>query len=96
MKKKGVPFLGLSSKTNRFPRPAGTDGYVGVVCAAEGVKVVQMGIPPVSFQVLEGSQAGAFTQELIGGPGVERFVVGFGGRRGRIKLRVRTRHGENR
>ena len=68
---------------------------MGVVCAVEGVKVVQMGIPPVSFQVLEGSQAGAFTQELVGGPGVEGFVVGLRGRRGRIRLRVRARHGVN-
>ena len=73
-----------------------TTWYVGVVCAAEGVKAVQMGIPPVSFQILERSQAGAFTQELIGGLGVEGFVVGFGSRRGRIRLRVRARHGENR
>jgi len=92
----GFPLSRFVVQTNRFPRPAGTNGYVGVVCAAEGIKVVQMGIPPVSFQVLEGSQAGAFTQELVGGPGVEGFVVGLGGRGGRIRLRVRARHGENR
>ena len=80
---------------NRFSRPAGTDGYVGIVCAAEGVQVVQVGVPTMSFQVLEGSQAGAFAQELVGGPWVEGFVVGLGGRGGGIRLRVRARHGVN-
>ena len=68
---------------------------MGVVCAAESVKVVQMGIPTMSFQVLEGSQAGRFAQELVGGPWVEGFVVGLGGLGGGIRLRVRARHGVN-
>ena len=38
-----------------------------------------MGIPTVSFQVLEGSQAGTLVQELVGGPWVVGFVVGLGG-----------------
>ena len=41
----GFPLSRSVVQTNRFPRPAGTDEYVGVVGAAEGVKVVQMGIP---------------------------------------------------
>ena len=68
---------------------------MGVVCAAESVKVVQMGIPTMSFEVLEGGQAGTFAQELVGGPWVEGFVVGLGGIGGGIRLRVRARHGVN-
>ena len=49
----------------------------------------------MSFQVLEGSQAGTFAQELVGGPWVEGFVVGLGGLGGVIRLRVRARHGVN-
>ena len=66
----GFPLSRSVVQTNRFPRPAGTDGYVGVMSAAESVKVIQMGIPTVSFQVLEGSQAGTLVQELVGGPWV--------------------------
>ena len=39
-KEEGFPFSRSVIQTDRIPRPAGTDGYVGVVCAAESVKVV--------------------------------------------------------
>jgi len=82
-------------KKKGFPRPAGTNGYVGVVSAEESVKIIQMGIPTVSFQVLEGSQAGALVQELVGGPWVVGFIVGLWGLGGGIRLRVRARHDVN-
>ena len=47
----------------------------------------------MSFQVLEGSQAGTLVQELVGGPWVVGFVIGLGGLGGGIRLRVRARHG---
>ena len=68
---------------------------MSVVSAAESVKVVQVGVPTMSFQVLESSQAGALVQELVGGPWVVGFVVGLGGLGGGIRLRVRARHGVN-
>ena len=68
-KEEGFPLSRSVVQTDRFPRPAGTDGYVGVVSAAKSVKVVQMGIPTMSFQVLEGSQAGTLVQELVGAHG---------------------------
>ena len=91
----GFPLSRSVIQTDRLPRPAGTDGYMGVMCTAEGVKVVQVGIPTMSFQVLEGSQAGAFAQELVEGPWVEGFVVGLGGLGGGIRLHIRARHGVN-
>ena len=53
----GLPLSRSVVQTNRFSRPAGTDGYVGVVSAAESIKIIQMGIPTVSFQVQESGQA---------------------------------------
>jgi len=94
-KEEGVPLPRSVVQADRFPRPAGTDGYVSVVSAAESVKVVQVGIPTMSFQVLEGSQVGTLVQELVGGPWVEGFVVGLGGLRGGIRLRICARHGVN-
>ena len=91
----GFPLSRSVIQTDRFPRPAGTDGYVNIVSAAESVKVIQVGIPTMSFQVLEGSQAGTLVQELVGGPWVEGFVVGLGGLGGRTRLCIRARHGVN-
>jgi len=65
----GFPLSRSVVQTNRFSRPAGTDGYEGVVSVAESVKVIQMGIPTVSFQVLESSQAGTLVQKLVGAHG---------------------------
>jgi len=45
--------------THRFPRSAGTNGDVRVMCAAESIKVIQVGIPTMILQVLKGCQAGA-------------------------------------
>ena len=94
-KEEGVPLPRSVVQTDRFPRPTGTDGYVSVVSAAESIKVVQLGIPTMSFQVLEGSQAGTLVQELVGGPWVEGFVDGLGGLGGGIRLRICARHGVN-
>ena len=94
-KEERVPLSRSVIHADRFPRPAGTDGYVSVVSAAESVKVIQVGIPTMSFQVLEGSQAGTLVQELVGDPWVVGFVVGLGGLGGGIGLRVRARHGVN-
>ena len=63
---------------------------MSVVSTAESVKVVQVGTPTMSFQVLEVSQAGT-----VGGPWVEGFVVGLGGLGGGIRLRICARHGVN-
>jgi len=94
-KEEGFPLSRSVVQTNRFSRPAGTDGYVDVVSAAESIKVIQMGIPAVSFQVLESGQAGTFVQKLAGGPWVGGFVVGLGGLGGRTRRRVCARHGVN-
>ena len=82
-KEERVPLFRSVVHADRFPRPAGTDRYVSVMSAAESVKVIQVGIPTMSFQVLEGSQAGTLVQELVGGLG------------GGIRLRICARHGVN-
>ena len=49
-KEEGVPLPRSVVQADRFSKPAGTDGYVSVVSAAESVKVIQVGIPTMSFQ----------------------------------------------
>ena len=64
----GTPLSRSVIHTHRFPRSAKRNGDVRVMSAAESIKVVQVGIPTMSLQVLEGSQAGTLIQELVGGP----------------------------
>ena len=66
-KEEGTPLSRSVIHTHRFPRSARTNGDVRVVSAAEGIKVIQVGVPTVILQVLKGCQAGALVQKLVGG-----------------------------
>jgi len=79
MKKKGFSVLGLSSAHSW---PAGTNGNVGIVGAAEGIEIVQMGVTTMVLQVLKGRQGGAFILKIVRGPCIEGLIVGLGGRIG--------------
>ena len=70
-----IPLSRSVIHTHRFPRSARTNGDVRVMSAAEGIKVIQVGIPTVILQVLKGCQAGALVQKLVGGPGIESFMI---------------------
>jgi len=63
-----IPLSGSVIHVNRFPRSAGTNRDVRVMGAAESIKVLQVRIPTMFLQVLNGCQAGTFVQELVGGP----------------------------
>ena len=81
-----IPLSRSVIHTHRFPRSARTN----VVSAAEGIKVIQVGVPTVILQVLKGRQAGSLVQKLVGGPGIESFIIGLGGLGRRTRLCVRA------